>query len=88
MKLFAVESDAAAARPVKGRSPEVAFPVDLPLPNEEGGDFLAGPGVSVAACRADDVLCFWGGDRHCGANAMVEGPCIALFHDYEWPGRS
>mmetsp|Transcript_90610 Transcript_90610/g.290417 ORF Transcript_90610/g.290417 Transcript_90610/m.290417 type:complete len:415 (-) Transcript_90610:209-1453(-) len=114
MKLFAVESDAAAARPIKGRSPEVAFPVDLPLPNEEaeivsasppllrrfedewpswfeareGGDFLAGPGVSVAACRADDVLCFWGGDRHCGANAMAEGPCIALFHDHEWPGRS
>lgn len=85
-KLFAVEHDASAADAIEAGNVEVAFPVDLPLAPAQGR-WLAGPGVSVAACRAGDVLCFWGGDRHCGANAAACGPCVALFHGYAWASR-
>eukprot|EP00443_Scrippsiella_acuminata_P043426 CAMPEP_0115325204 /NCGR_PEP_ID=MMETSP0270-20121206/82889_1 /TAXON_ID=71861 /ORGANISM="Scrippsiella trochoidea, Strain CCMP3099" /LENGTH=612 /DNA_ID=CAMNT_0002745377 /DNA_START=156 /DNA_END=1994 /DNA_ORIENTATION=- len=85
IKLFAIEHDPRASGALDCASAEVSFPVDLPLAEDQGARWLASPGVSVAACRAGDLLCFWGGDQHCGANALGVGPCVALFHAYEWP---
>jgi len=89
VKLFAVEHGAAEAVPIDEAvdEAEISFPADLPLGGTHAA-WLAGPGVSLAACRPGDILCFWGGDRHCGINAMSSGPCIALFHGYHWHGHS
>jgi len=58
---------------------EVSLPVDMPLPPDKAA-WLCRPGVSVTVAHAGDIFCFWGGDRHCGANALSTGPCVALFH--------
>jgi len=58
---------------------EVSLPVDLPLPPDKVA-WLSRPEVSVTLAHAGDIFCFWGGDRHCGANALSKGPSVALFH--------
>jgi len=83
-KLFAVETDEATAMASKEADPsfqqtEVSFPTDVPLSSAKA-EWLCSSGVSVAVGGAGDMLCFWGGDRHFGANAMSSGPCIAFFH--------
>jgi len=86
VKLFIVEHDEEAVAPLgepDEPEAEIAFPADLPVPAARAA-WLAGPGVSVAASQPGDVLCFWGGDRHCGCNAMSAGPCVSLFHGYHW----
>lgn len=82
VKLFALDTSGGAGSEDDARASgygEVALPVDLPLPAEQAA-WLARPEVSVAVARAGDVFCFWGGDRHCGANALNFGPSVALFH--------
>lgn len=81
-KIFTVETDSGAAALLSRDAvtgPEVSLPADLPLSGSQA-TWLASPGVSVAAANPGDIMCFWGGDRHCGTNAMASGPCIALFH--------
>lgn len=58
---------------------EVSLPVDLPLPPDKVA-WLSRPEVSITVAHAGDIFCFWGGDRHCGANALSNGPSVALFH--------
>lgn len=86
VKLFTVDTDSSssAAKPREGinkweESVETSLPSDLPL-SDEMAKWLSGSAVSVVAGGPGDVLCFWGGDVHCGTNAMASGPCIALFH--------
>ena len=81
VKLLSVQTDGDATEG-EGGAPaarEAFLDADLPLPEAER-EWLCGAGVSVAAGRPGDILCFWGGDRHGGTNAVAAGPCIALFH--------
>jgi len=82
LKLFALDTSGTVGTGDDARASgynEVSLPVDLPLPPEQAA-WLSAPEVSVAAARAGDIFCFWGGDRHCGANALSSGPSVALFH--------
>lgn len=58
---------------------EIRFPAAAEL-SPEGSAWLECEGTSVAVCRAGDILAFWGGSPHFGANGMVPSPCVALFH--------
>lgn len=81
-KLFAVEYDSDLAVTIEDVDKvEMSCAPSRPLPEAQAA-WLSGPGVSLAACRPGDLLCFWGGDRHGGINAMASGPCVALFHGY------
>jgi len=88
IKLFVVEhnSATAASQALSGNS-EITFPADLPMAPEIES-WLCGNGVSLAACHAGDIFCFWGGDRHCGVNAAGSTHCLALYHGYHWDGHS
>lgn len=81
-KLFALDTRGGAGSDEDasaGGSAEVSLPVDQPL-GEDLAAWLRSEEVSAALCQAGDIFCFWGGDRHCGANGMDALPCIALFH--------
>jgi len=81
-KLFALDASGAGAGAEDAAASgygEIFLPPGPPLPEAEAA-WLTGRAVSVAECCAGDIFCFWGGDRHCGANALSAGPCVALFH--------
>ncbi|CAE7838351.1 THO3 [Symbiodinium microadriaticum] len=63
---------------------EVALHVDQPI-EQEHAEWLASRGVSIAVCGPGDVMLFWGGNPHFGANGLGAGPCVALFHGCEQP---
>ncbi|CAE7417198.1 THO3 [Symbiodinium natans] len=63
---------------------EVALHVDQPL-EQEHAEWLSSRGVSIAICGPGDVMLFWGGNPHFGANGLGAGPCVALFHGCEPP---
>jgi len=87
-KLFGVAEGAAASsvdwisRWGAGAQPEVSLPADRELPAAQAA-WLESEGVSVVAGSAGDVLLFWGGSPHFGANALGAGPCVAFFHACE-----
>ncbi|CAE7896074.1 THO3 [Symbiodinium necroappetens] len=54
---------------------EVALHVDQPI-EQEHAEWLASRGVSIAVCGPGDVMLFWGGNPHFGANGLGAGPCV------------
>eukprot|EP00929_Paragymnodinium_shiwhaense_P109070 TRINITY_DN75435_c0_g1_i1.p1 TRINITY_DN75435_c0_g1~~TRINITY_DN75435_c0_g1_i1.p1 ORF type:complete len:269 (-),score=22.51 TRINITY_DN75435_c0_g1_i1:133-939(-) len=80
-KLFAVQADPDDSYADIFREFETSCATEGQLA-DAASSWLSSPSTSIASCRAGDILVFWGGHLHGGANGSAAGPCVSLFHGF------